>query len=70
MLVGRMLAILEVLLCKRNGEMNDRRFEDLERTLENIKSLFFNKFYLWTAAFVSPLVISYYDFLFLLTPTS
>jgi hypothetical protein len=65
-----MLAILEVLLCKRNGEMNDRSFEDHERTLENIKSLFFNKLYLWTAAFVSPLVISYYDFPFLLTPTS
>jgi hypothetical protein len=46
-------------------EMNDRSFEDRERTLEEIKSLFFYTLYLWTAAFVSPLVISYHDFLVL-----
>lgn len=38
--------------------MNDRNFEDRERALEEIKSLFFNILYLWTADFVSPLVIS------------
>jgi hypothetical protein len=49
-------------------EMNDRSFEDHERTLEEIKSLFFNT-YLWTAAFVSSLVISYHDFLILFAHT-
>jgi hypothetical protein len=39
-------------------ERNDKSFEDCERTLEEIKSLFFNTLYLWTIAFVSPLVIS------------
>jgi hypothetical protein len=40
-------------------EMNNRCFEDLERTLVELKSLFFNTSYLWTTAYVSPLVISY-----------
>jgi len=43
--------------------MNDRSFENREGTLEEIKSLFFNTLYLWIAAFVSPLVFSYHDFL-------
>jgi hypothetical protein len=43
--------------------MNDRSFEGHEKTLEEIKSLFFYTLYLWTVAFVSPLVISYYNFL-------
>jgi hypothetical protein len=46
-------------------EMNDRSFEDRERTLKGIMSLFFNTLYLWIAAFVSHLVISYFDFLVL-----
>jgi hypothetical protein len=50
--------------------MNNMSFEDHERTLEEIKSLFFNTMYLWTIAFVSPLVISYHNFLFLFTPTN
>jgi hypothetical protein len=33
--------------------MNDRCFEDRERTLEEIKSLFFNTLYLWTISFIS-----------------
>jgi hypothetical protein len=37
--------------------MNDRSFEDCEKILENIKSQFFITLNLWTAAFVSPLVI-------------
>jgi hypothetical protein len=42
---------------------------------EEIKSLFFNILYLWTIAFVSPLVISYQDFflfffLFFVVPIS
>jgi hypothetical protein len=39
-------------------ERNNRSFEDCARTLEEIKSLFFNTLYLWTISFVSPLVIS------------
>jgi hypothetical protein len=50
-------------------EMNDKSFEDRKWTLEEINSLFFNALYLWTAAFVSPLLISYYDFLVLFAPT-
>jgi hypothetical protein len=50
--------------------MNDRYFEDNERTLEEFKSFFFNTLYLWTVAYVSPLVISYYDFLILFAPTT
>jgi hypothetical protein len=50
--------------------MNDSCFEDCEKTLEELKYFFFNISYLWTAAFVSPLVISYYDFLVLRTPTT
>jgi hypothetical protein len=49
--------------------MNDLSFEDRERTLEEIKSLFFDTLYLWTAAFVSHFVIRYDDFLVLFAPT-
>jgi hypothetical protein len=38
-------------------------FEDRERTMAEIISLFFETLYLWTAAFVSPLSISFSDFL-------
>jgi hypothetical protein len=50
--------------------MNDRSFEDHEKTLEGIKSLLFNTLYLWTTAFVSSLVISFYDFIILFAPIS
>jgi len=43
--------------------MNYRSFEDRKRTLEEIKFLFFNTLYRWTATFISLLVISYHDFL-------
>jgi hypothetical protein len=43
-------------------KMNNRSFEDLERSLEDISSSFFHTLYLWTTAFVSPLTISYDDF--------
>ena len=46
--------------------MNDRCFEDHKRSLEKLKSLVFNTIYLWTAAYVSPLVVSYHDILFFL----
>jgi len=42
--------------------INDISFEDRERTLEEIKTLFFYTMYLWTVAFVSPLVINYFMF--------
>jgi hypothetical protein len=35
--------------------MNDRSFENRERTMGKIISLFFENLYLWTAAYVSPL---------------
>jgi hypothetical protein len=50
--------------------MNNGCFENCNRTLEELKSLFFYTLYLWTTAFVSPVVISYYDFLVLFTPTT
>ena len=42
-------------------EMNDKNFKLREWTLAEIK--FFNTLYLLTVAFVSPLVISYHNFL-------
>ena len=43
-------------------EMNNRYFEDLERSLEDISSLCFHTLYLWMVAHLSPLLISYDDF--------
>jgi hypothetical protein len=40
-------------------ERNNRCFEDLERSLENILASFFHTLYLWTVAFVSPLLLSF-----------
>jgi len=48
--------------------MNNRSFEDRKRTLEKIKSLFFNILYLWTTVYVFPLVISYHDFFIFFCP--
>jgi hypothetical protein len=50
--------------------MNDRNFEDSERSMGDIISLFFETLYLWTAAYVSPLLISYSDFLLRFTLSS
>jgi len=44
-------------------EMNNRSFEDLERSLEDIIYSFFHTLFLWIAAFVSHLSISYDNFL-------
>jgi hypothetical protein len=44
-------------------EINNRCFEDLERSLEDILSSFFHILYIWTVAFVSPLLLSFGDFL-------
>jgi len=40
-------------------------FEDCKRSLEELKSFFLNTLYLWTAIYVSLLVISFHDFLVL-----
>ena len=32
--------------------MNDRNFEDPERTIEELKSFFFNILYLWIATYI------------------
>jgi hypothetical protein len=45
-------------------------FDDWEKTLEEIKSLFFKTLYLWTAAYVSHLTISCSVFLVLFAPFS
>jgi hypothetical protein len=44
-------------------EMNNRCFEDLERSLEDFLSYCFHTLYLWTVAHLSPVSISYDDFL-------
>ena len=44
-------------------ERNNRCFEDLERSSEDILSSCLHTLYLWTIAFVSPMSISYNDFL-------
>jgi len=43
-------------------EINNRCFEDLERSLEDILLLFFHTLYLWTVAFVTLLSLSFGDF--------
>jgi hypothetical protein len=45
-------------------------FEDHERSLEELKSFFLNILYLWTAAYVYLLVISFHDFLVLFVPST
>jgi hypothetical protein len=44
-------------------ERNDRCFEDHKRSLEELKYFFLNTLYLWTAAYVSPLVMNSLFFL-------
>jgi hypothetical protein len=50
-------------------ERNNRRFEEHERILEKIKSLFFDILYLWKIAFVSSLMINFLEFLVLFDST-
>jgi hypothetical protein len=47
-------------LCQ---EKNNRCFEDLERSLEDILSSCFRTLFIWMIAHLSPLSISYDDFL-------
>jgi hypothetical protein len=44
-------------------ERNNRDFEDLERSLEDILSSCFHTLYFWIVAYVPPFSISYDDFL-------
>jgi hypothetical protein len=44
-------------------ERNNRCFENLERSLDNILASFLHTLYFWTVAFVSPLLLSFGDFL-------
>jgi hypothetical protein len=50
--------------------MNNRSFENRERTLKEIKYFFFKTLYFWTITLVSHLVISYHDFLVLFSSSS
>ena len=65
----RKMVLLCLLWCPWR-EIKDRSFEDCERTLEEIKFLFFNILYLLTTDFVSFFLISYLDFLVLCVPTN
>jgi len=47
-----------------NWKLQVTRSLDCKRTSEEIKYFLFKTLYFWTVAFVSPLVISYHDFLF------
>jgi hypothetical protein len=51
-------------------ERTDRQFEDKKRTIEELISFFFHSLYSWSAAFLAPLVISFYDFLVLFSSSS
>jgi len=51
-------------------ERNDRLFEDKDRTIDEFISYLFYSLYSCTAAFLAPLVISFNDFLVLLSSSS
>jgi len=55
--------MIEIL---RTGLINKKKkkFKDREKTTGDCFSMFFKTLYLWTAAYVSPLLISFNDFLF------
>jgi len=44
-------------------ERNNRSFEDMEKTLEELLSSFHHTLYLWTTAYVFPLSFSFLNFL-------
>jgi len=51
-------------------EINNQSFEDWNKTLEEIKSLFFKTFYVLTVSYVSHLAISCSDFFVLFATSS
>jgi hypothetical protein len=58
------------LLWCLGKKMNNRSFVDCERTFGKIMSFLFKTLYLGTIAYVSPLTISYSDFLVLFAHSS
>lgn len=46
-------------------ERNDRIFEDKEMTFEELRTFFFYSLYTWSVGFLTPLVISFHDFIIL-----
>jgi hypothetical protein len=50
--------------------MNNRSFEDHKRTMKELKYFYFNTLYLWTAAYISSLVLSFHDFFVLFSSSS
>jgi hypothetical protein len=51
-------------------ERNKRCFEDSKRSLEELTDFFFYTLFTWTAAWHTPLVIIYLDFLVLFSSSS
>jgi hypothetical protein len=66
--VWKMMSLC-LLWCLQK-EMNDRNFEDRERTLEELESFFFYTLFIWKTVFISPLVLRYHDFLIHFSPSS
>jgi hypothetical protein len=62
--------VLSCLLWCLWREVNDRGFEDCERTLEEIKSFFFQHIVSLDNCFCISFVISYHDFFVLFASTS
>jgi hypothetical protein len=61
-------ANLHFLVCLEGKKL--RCFEDVESSMEDILALFFHMLYLWSMAFLSPLSISFVDFLIRFSLTS
>jgi O-antigen/teichoic acid export membrane protein len=51
-------------------ERNAKRFEDLERSLEELKSFFFFSLFTWIVAYLAPLVINFPKFLVIFSSSS
>jgi hypothetical protein len=51
-------------------ERNDRQFEDKERSIEELISFFFHSLYSWVATFLTPLPLSFNDFIVLFSLSS
>jgi len=59
--IGKMVPIC-IFWCVWR-EINLICFEDFESSMEDILASFFHMLYLWTVVFLSPLAISFTDFL-------
>jgi hypothetical protein len=56
-----------LMWCIRR-ERHNRDFDNLEKTLEELKSFFFYSLVTWTSVYLAPFVISYSNFLALFSP--